>query len=286
MPELPEVQTTVSFLNKKLKNKKIKKVVVLSTKQFLGNPQKLVGKTIRRVERRGKLIVFVLEKKLFLLIHLKLTGQLVFAASLKDKKAIFPGPLPFAGGKVLPGKSTRIILYLFPQGAVFFNDLRKFGWMKVGGESLLKKETAALGVEPLSAEFNPQYLEKIFAKTKRAVKIVLMDQHLIAGVGNIYANEALFRAGISPQRPANKLTAEEIRKLCRAIKEVLKEGIKFRGTSAADDAYVQPNGRQGRFQKYLQVYQREGEKCFRCGGKIKRINLGGRGTFFCPRCQR
>lgn len=154
-----------------------------------------------------------------------------------------------------------------------------------------------LGPEPFDKEFTMDYLKQIFSKTAKPVKLVLMDQEKMAGIGNIYANEALWEAGIDPRTPAKKLLArrslgeggsnEEIKKLREGIIKVLGEGIKYGGSSAADEAYIKPNGEPGNYQQHFRVYQRDGEKCLRNdGGIIKRITLGGRGTFYCPVCQK
>ena len=165
--------------------------------------------------------------------------------------------------------------------------MRKFGWIKVIPDQKSEQKKEEYGPEPLEEKFTLEYLQDIFSKTRRAIKIVLMDQKKIAGLGNIYANEALFEAGIDPRRPANSLTYQEITKLYEAIIKVLQAAIKAGGTSAADDAYIKPDATPGGYQCYLKVYQQAGKPCPRCQkGIIKRLNLAGRGTFFCPRCQK
>jgi formamidopyrimidine-DNA glycosylase len=293
MPELPEVETIKRFLAKNIIGKKIAKVEVLSKKQFPNSSQLIIGRQIVGAQRIGKQLAINLDNDYCLLIHLKLTGQLVFKDKLNpDKKAVFGHPIPFAGGNTLPGKTTRVIIYFKDKnnqndGAIFFNDLRKFGWIKIVKNSEFKiKSLNDLGIEPLDKGFTPKVLEEIFRKTKRRIKLVLMDQKKIAGLGNIYTNEALFRAGILPTRPANSLTEIEIEKLYRAIKLVLKEAIKAGGSSINDEAYIKPNGLPGRYQNKRLVYQKANQPCPRCQTKIKRINLAGRGTFFCPKCQK
>ena len=299
MPELPEVETTKRYLEKKIVGQRIKKIKILSPKQFIGNPKQIIGKKIIGLQRRAKILIWQLEGDCWLLIHLKLTGQIVYTEKLEAGKAVFGHPIPLAGGPTLPGKSTRIIIYL-SQGTVFFNDLRKFGWIKIIQnprpednrplaekskiqKSELNKILESLGIEPLSKEFSPQYLQKILAKSRRAVKLVLMDQSKIAGLGNIYANEALWRAKIDPRKPANQV--KRVKQLWQAIRTVLKEGIKYGGTSAADEAYIKPNGNPGNYQQHLAVYQRQNQPCPRCGKPIIRIKVDNRSTFFCSRCQ-
>ena len=290
MPELPEVETIRRYLAQVLPGKTIRQVQVLAEKQ-LADPEKLVGRKIVRLERQGKQLAFILDRGI-LLVHLKLTGQLVYVPQLNpQKRAIFGHPIPFAGGNSLPGKSTRVIIYFagdqgHPDGALFFNDVRMFGWLRLISQEEWQKQRQALGVDAISPQFTAVYLYQVLQRTRRAVKIVLMDQTKIAGIGNIYANEALFRAGIDPRRPANSLSQEEAKRLWQAIKDVLAAGLKFHGASAADDAYIQPDGQPGQFQQKLAVYQRAGQPCPHCGGTVQRIQLGGRGTFFCPRCQK
>jgi len=286
MPELPEVETIRRQLFKNIVGKKIAEVRILEKKQFIGEFDDIIGAQIVNVWRRAKLLGFGCDNKKTILIHLKLTGQLVFVADHKNAVVIkMPRPLPF-GSDQLPGRTTRIIIRFADGSWLFFNDLRKFGWVKVIKSQNLKVKNLGYGPEPLGREFTVEYLKRIFSKTRRTIKIVLMDQKKIAGIGNIYANEVLFEAKIDPRRTADSLDNSEIKRLCQAIVDILKEAIRLKGTSAADDAYVQPNNAApGNYQRRLQVYQREGKECFHCGGEIVRIKQGGRSTFFCPHCQ-
>jgi len=271
MPELPEVETICFQLNRVLRGLKITGVVVLSPKSFVGEIREIReirGKRVIGVERRGKMIIIELEGGVCLTIHLKLTGQLIF----REK------------GK-LSNKYTRVIVSFDNGGKLYFNDLRKFGWIKIVRDLREMREMGEMGVEPFDKEFTVEYLQKIFSRTSRPVKIVLMDQEKIAGIGNIYANEALWEAGISPAKPAKRLGYNEITILREAILRVLRQGIKYGGASAADEAYVKPNGSPGEYQEHFLVYQREGQPCLRCKTLIKRVNLGGRGTFYCEKCQ-
>jgi len=286
MPELPEVETIKRQLAKDVVGKKIAKIKILSAKQFIGKPDDVIGARIINVWRRAKLLGFDLDNQNTILAHLKLTGQFVFVADHKKAAVVkMPRPLPFADNQ-LPGRTTRIVLRFTDGSRLFFNDLRKFGWIKIVKSSKLKVQSLGYGPEPLGKEFTLEYLERVFAKTRRAIKIVLMDQKKIAGIGNIYANEALFEAKIDPRRPANSLDGIEIRHLRQAVIKVLREGIKYGGTTAADDAYIRPDGTLGKYQQKLNIYQREGEPCSNCGSKVLRIKQGGRSTFFCPICQK
>jgi formamidopyrimidine-DNA glycosylase len=301
MPELPEVETIRMQLDQEIRGLKIASVNVLEAKSFQGDPNQIIGKKILGVERRAKLIIIRLEGGQFLAIHLKLTGQLIYrrggqeecqVEALEEKKGPFET-------KTMPCQYTRVIISFSDQGKLFFNDLRKFGWIKAIVESKKQKtenEKAnafdqELGLGKYGPEANdPQaftldYFKKALSKTKRAIKIVILDQSVLAGVGNIYANEALFRARIRPNRPASFLADREISKLREEIIAVLKEAVKYKGTTDRDEAYRQISGETGHFQTELQVYGKTGQKCPECGGRIERVNIGGRGTFFCPHCQ-
>ena len=287
MPELPEVETIKRVLEKAIVGKTIKNIEVRKAKIFQGDAREVIGETIEGIERRGKMLIIKLSGGQALVVHFKLTGQMVWAeekeiGKRKKEKVILGHPIPFAGTE-LPAKTTHVIFEI-DGGRLFYNDLRQFGWIKVVKLDQLDK-LDQLGPEPFDKEFTTEYLEGIFSRTSKPIKLVLMDQTKIAGVGNIYANEALFEAGILPTRPAKKLGNEEIKKLRKAIIKVLEEGIKYGGSSAKDEAYIKPTGEPGSYQQHFRVYQRAGEKCRKCGTIIKRINLGGRGTFWCEKCQ-
>ena len=293
MPELPEVETIRRGLVAKIKGLKIDKVEVLLAKQFKGNPKEVEGATVVDVKRRGKVTIVELDNGKSLLIHLKMTGQLVFAPSSKIKdqrsKLILERPIPFGGGNELPAKSTHVIIHFMDGSRLFFNDSRQFGWFKIikNSELRIADEIRRLGVEPFDKEFTVEYLQKILAKSNKAIKLILMDQEKIAGVGNIYANDALWEAGILPTRSAKSLKNQETEKLREAIIKVLNEGLKYGGSTGGDEAFINVEGQPGNYQHHFRVYQREGEKCLRNdGGIIKRITLSGRGTFYCPACQR
>jgi len=286
MPELPEVETIKRQLAKDIIGKKITRVKILSAKQFIGEPDDIVGGQIINVWRRAKLLGIELNNGFTILIHLKLTGQFVFVAGQKKATVVkISRSIPFADNK-LPARTTRIVVRFADGSWLFFNDLRKSGWMKVIENSKFKIKNLPYGPEPLGKKFTVGYLSDVFSRTRRAIKIVLMGQKKIAGIGNIYANEALFEAKINPCRSANSLDNSEIGHLRQAIIKVLRGGIKYGGTSAADDAYIRPDATRGRYQQKLKVYQREGKPCLNCGGKVLRIKQGGRSTFFCPVCQK
>lgn len=280
MPELPEVETIRKGLQKFLISHTIKKVEV-HYKNFEGNPKKLEGGKVKGVRRFGKVLCIDLDNDYSLIIHVKLTGQLIYRGpNLKNpglSKKIFGG---------VPGKHTHATFALDKNGVLYYNDYRKFGWLKVVKTKDVEDITfiKKLGPEPLDG-LTLEKFRNILSSTKRAVKIVIMDQSKMGGVGNIYANDALFLAKIDPRKQADKLNQKEAGNLYEAIEEVLKRGLKYEG--ASELAYVTPAGKEGGYQNHALVYGREGEQCKKdCGGKIKKIKLGGRGTYFCPNCQK
>jgi len=279
MPELPEVESIKIDLAAKIIGKKILKVTVLEKKQFIGDPQQIIGQKVERILRYGKHLSIKLTNNLYLNIHLKLTGQFLFANDVHHAR--FKYPIPFTGKNNMPGRTTRIIFEFQDGSGLFFNDLRKFGWIKIAAKPQIPE-----GIDVLKKEFTSKYLGKVLSLTRRAIKIVLMDQKKIAGIGNIYANDSLFLARINPLKPANYLNKEEINSLYKAIKKVINEGVKDEGSSAADEAFILPDGRKGRHQKHLLIYQKDGQPCPVCGTTIKRIKQGGRSTFYCPHCQK
>ncbi len=279
MPELPEVETIRLGAKKFLKGKKITGVEVRVPKMFIGNIDNVIGAKIKDVNRVAKILEIVLDNGYSILIHLKLTGQLVYVP--KDQKVIAAGGhFQWAYNQPMPHAHTHII-YEFSDGShLYFNDLRKFGWHKI----VKTNEVAKLLIkapEPMEKEFTKEYLAKTFAKTGKAVKEVLMDQSKIGGIGNIYANDGLYWAGILPSRPAKSLSSAEISKLKTAIEKVIKMGLKAGGSS--ENTYVNIEGKRGRYMDMAAVYaQKKDPK----GHPIKKIQLGGRGTFFCTICQK
>lgn len=290
MPELPEVETIVRDLNKKIKGKVIKSVQVrvpklvknLNTK-FV---QALLGQKVGSVTRRAKLIKVKIGQQKTLLIHLKLTGQLIYRE--KSGKLTAGGhPIP-QDLKDLPNKFTHIIFTFTDESHLFYNDLRKFGWMNLVSESAAEKlPNQEFGPEPLSPEFTLEKFKQVLAKKSgQPLKKVLMEQKNIAGIGNIYTDEVCFYAGVKPTRQVKSLKPQETERLWQGTRHILKSAIKHRGTSV--DTYVDISGRQGGYIPYLKVYDRVGQKCKRqnCHGVVKKIKFNGRGTHYCDQCQR
>lgn len=299
MPELPEVETIKNDLKKAILNKKIADIIV-SKKSVVKSPFNGFIKILKKnnfkdISRIGKLLIFEIrraaangahpnkfnkEDKKYLLIHLKMTGQLVY----REKNKCIAGGHEAPGGiGKLPNKYSHAVFNFQDGSSLYFNDMRRFGYLKIVGEDELKKIKNKFGIEPLTKNFTFEKFKEIFKKKKKNIKAILMDQALIAGIGNIYADEILFKAKIKPARIAASLKDDEMKKIFNAANEILKKAIKFRGTTFSD--FVDSQGRKGNFSGILKVYGREGEKCFRCGGVVKKIKLGGRGTRFCEKCQ-
>ncbi len=287
MPELPEVETIKRQLSKALVGKKVIKVEVRGGKTFVGEAEEIVGKSVVEIERRGKALAIAVggEKKEWgLLIHLKMTGQLIY----ESKGERIAGGHP-TGDFVsqLPSSHTRVVFDFEDGSRLFFNDQRMFGWIKLMKWESIDKEpfVMKLGKEPW--DISEEEFGKIL-QSRKPVKVRLMDQDVIAGVGNIYANDALWEARVDPRRSSNSLSRKESDLLLQCVRMVLDEGIKYGGATAMDGKYVDLQGMGGTYQEHFRTYQREGEKCLRedCDGVIEKVTLGGRGTFFCKLCQR
>ncbi len=278
MPELPEVETIKRKLAPNVIGKVISDIQILSPKNFIGNKNDVIGQKIISVDRYGKVLVFGLNNKKYLNIHFKLSGQILFSKNVEH--AVFKNIIPFTGGNKMPANTTRVIVEFTDDSGIFFNDLRKFGWIKVSDQPLKPK-----GVDVLDNKFTPELVSSIAKKTRKPIKVLLMDQDFITGIGNIYANDSLFLAKIHPQRLSNSLTDQEIKLLYKTIKQTINQGIKDCGSSGADEAFILPDGSRGGHQRNFLVYEREGEPCLNCKTLIKRIKHNGRSSFFCPKCQ-
>jgi formamidopyrimidine-DNA glycosylase len=289
MPELPEVETIRRELVSAVVGEKIKAVEIflpklvkpLSINKF---STAVAGCKISAVNRRAKILMLVLDNNQTLLIHLKMTGQIIV---VRPKSKLIVGGHPQKGGMDnLPNKYTRAHLTFSSGAQLFFNDLRKLGWWKLLDAKSSQAAIAHLGEEPLGKAFTlPHFISVLERHPKRKIKQLLLDQTLIAGIGNIYADEACFYAHILPTRTVNTLNTLEQEQLREGIIKILKLSILKKGTSAQH--YVRANGKPGGFVPHLMVYGREGEMCKRCGkAKISKIKLNGRGTHFCKNCQK
>ncbi|PIT88406.1 MAG: DNA-formamidopyrimidine glycosylase [Candidatus Magasanikbacteria bacterium CG10_big_fil_rev_8_21_14_0_10_36_32] len=270
MPELPEVETIRSQLAKKITGKKITGIKILSSKTIKMPAKifvkKIIGVKIKKIARRAKLLLFYLSNDLVLVTHLKMTGQYLWRGE--------------------KNKHTRVIFKFGLNDWLLFNDMRRFGYLKLLSVMELSKiMNTEYGPEPLDNKFIFKNFQEILNKRpKMKIKQLLLDQKLIAGLGNIYVQEACFASGIKPIRSAGSLKKNEAKKLYQAIKKVLSEAIKCGGSSAVN--YLNLFGKEGNFVPRLKVYGHGGEKCRRCGNILKTIKLGGRGTVFCEVCQK
>ncbi|MEK7633499.1 MAG: bifunctional DNA-formamidopyrimidine glycosylase/DNA-(apurinic or apyrimidinic site) lyase [Patescibacteria group bacterium] len=287
MPELPEVETIKQKLKPNIIGKIISEVKILSPKNFVGKKEDVIGKKIISVDRYGKVLVMKLIRvgqdrplhEKFLNFHFKLSGQILFAKDVNH--AVFKNIIPFTGGNKMPANTTRVIIKFTDGSGLFFNDLRKFGWIKISDQPLKPK-----GIDVLDKKFTLKFLTDLTDSTERPIKPVLIDQDLITGIGNIYANDSLFLAKIHPQRLSNSLTKKETSLLYKTIKQTISQGIKDCGSSGADEAFILPDGSRGNHQKNFLVYQREGKPCLVCKTIIKRVKHNGRSSFFCQNCQK
>ncbi len=278
MPELPEVETIRSQLQKLIVGKKISKVDV-SLPKMVKLPlnkfrQIVVGAKIKNISRRAKILIFELSNGWSSLIHLKLSGRLIFRKKRENLQTE-------------DTKWNHLIYYFNDGSRLFHNDLRQFGYVKLikTGElnGFFKKEK--FGPEPLKADFTfLRFLAILKQKPKAKIKQFLMDQQNISGIGNIYSDEILFFARVHPLRKVGELKKLETKKVFKGIKKILPEALKYKGSSEND--YLDAFGKKGDYVPRLKVYGREGEKRKRCGGIIKRIKIGGRSAHFCPACQR
>jgi formamidopyrimidine-DNA glycosylase len=274
MPELPEVETYVRELEPELSGRRVidahvyweRTLAEPSASEFVDS---IVGVHFMHFGRRGKYMLLGLDDGRTLIVHLRMTGKLVVVTAGTE-----------------PGKHVHVTLGLDDGRSIHFQDTRKFGriWLTDDPKSVVAK----LGPEPLGDEFTADYLAQRIAARKASVKALILDQSIVAGVGNIYADEALYRAGIHPTRLGGSLSSDEVGRLRTAIVEILVSAIDHQGSSLGTSSlqnYSRPGGQSGAFQEEFSVFRRTGEPCPRCGHPIERIVVAQRGTHFCPVCQ-
>lgn len=286
MPELPEVETVRRGLSKLITGKKILAVERRTDKSLpvakADIDRFVVGSTILEVRRRAKMLIVDLSSEYSLLIHLKMTGQIVFRGE-ENWGAGHPND-SFLGQ--LPDRSTRVIFTLSDGNTLFFNDQRKFGWIKLYPTMSINDlpEITKLGPEPLIGDPTEEFIRRIRRHPRIAVKAAILDQTTIAGVGNIYADESLWRAQIHPQTKVSQLEDDDLKKLLTCIQEVMNTSITAGGSTARN--YVKADGSKGDYlDKFAAVYNRTNSPCFRCGREIIKTKVAGRGTHYCPYCQ-
>lgn len=274
MPELPELENIRRTLEPHIKGRQIMQTEILLSRQIKWpEPEmfkaRLAGRFIDRLDRRGKYLLLQLDSGVSLVFHLRMTGQLCY----REKGAA-------------DGTHSRVILHLDGGDRLIYGDTRTLGTIHaMTAEELSNIQgLAEMGPEPLTDEFTVDYLRSVLAKKKTKIKSFLLDQSKVGGLGNIYVDEALFLSGIHPLRKAEDVRDEELPKLHEAINRVIKEGIEDGGTTFRD--YRNGNGEKGNHQEHLFAYGRDGEPCRQCGTIMEKIRVGGRGTHFCPVCQK
>lgn len=323
MPELPEVETVRRGLEKLIIGKVVKSATSDSPKSFPNAPadveQFLIGAKVTDVRRRAKVLFIDLDDAYSLMIHLKMTGQLVYISSAEHQTSPFSSrdtlaakngslagkrrslsekmasdaPSRFGAGHPndsligeLPDRSTRVVIEFSDGSHLYFNDQRKFGWVKllpsieIPDIDFMKK----VGPEPLEADFTAQeFAERFKRRAKTSIKAALLDQTVVAGVGNIYADESLWGAKIHPQRLVGTITPDEFRRLYTELRAVMNMAIEEGGST--DKNYVNAEGKRGSYMDFARVFRREGKPCPRCGTTIIKFKAAGRGTHICPHCQ-
>lgn len=288
MPELPEVETVRRGLNKLIVGKLIVAVSSDTVRSFPNNLEDvklfLVGSEIINIRRRAKVLMIDLSTKYTLVIHLKMTGQLVFVDNISRFGAGHPNDSLIGS---LPDKSTRVDIEFTDKSHLYFNDQRKFGWVKliptfeVPNIDFMKK----VGPEPLEDSFTASDFAIRFKRRSRTtIKAALLDQTVIAGVGNIYADESLWGAKIHPSRLVNTITDDEFKKLYTEVRLVMNLSIEKGGSTNRN--YVNAEGKKGSYMDFARVFRREGLACSRCDTEIIKIRVAGRGTHICPNCQK
>lgn len=269
MPELPEVETVLRTLEHLISGERIIDVSVFWDNIVVGDveefKQRLINESFREFKRRGKYLLFELDT-ITLVSHLRMEGRYYFYKE-----------------KINPSKHTHVVFDFASGNQLHYVDTRKFGKMELVSKSDVY-QIEGLSYEPWDMRFNPSYVKKFLHRTKRPIKAVLLDQNFVAGIGNIYADEILFRTKIHPEKPANRISNTKIPQLIQNIRSILEEAIKQGGTTIR--TYTSSLGVTGLFQQQLKVHQRKGETCLCCGGTIQKIKVMTRGTYFCPRCQK
>jgi formamidopyrimidine-DNA glycosylase len=308
MPELPEVETVVRELNRKLKKKKVKDVEVFLHKLVHVGPKtvsnvrtnsvvrsrefirQLQGQVVERVVRRGKMLQFFISNDLVMLVHLKMTGQFIFEdTQLRAKtnglyKLLNKESAPHVP---LPSKHTHVVFHFTDKSTLYFNDVRQFGYLRILDISDLSlvKDLAQYGPEPFDKAFTLEVFSANLTKRSRTtIKLALLDPKVVVGIGNIYSDEILFHAGVLPTRLVGSLTSEELRNIYHEIRPVLRKGIETRGSSVGD--FVRTDGSWGSMGKHHFVYGRRKQSCKICGTLIQSTKLGGRTASYCPYCQK
>jgi len=287
MPELPEVETVRRGLAKTIVGKTIS-AFTCDTPKMINQPLPFYQKTLKglkvlALDRRAKMVIVRLSKDWNILVHLKMTGQLVYCGG---RQSVVGGHPIKEGFEKDPNRFTHATFTFTDKSHLFFNDVRKFGWVRLfRSEELQKVLAQGLGPEPLDVSYTLEvFNNELKKRPNNRIKQFLMDNKNVVGIGNIYSDEICYYAKVRPDRRVKTLKEGEIRLLFKGIKLILAEAIKYEGTSISD--YVNAVGEAGAYTKKLKVYGRYDEKCFKCRGVVRRLKIGGRTSSFCPRCQK
>ncbi len=287
MPELPEVEIVRQSLDKNIKQKKVKKVIIRNRNLRIKIPTNfanyLKNQKIIKVDRFSKYLILILSNKSYCLLHLGMSGTVHLINSDKENTATNAS---FYNSPTLPKKHNHVEI-IFRNIKIVYNDPRRFGFFQIiNNLKLLKKRFAHLGPEPFNSKFNTDYIHSFLKNKKRNIKSLLIDQYFVSGIGNIYASEILFLCKISPTKKASSLNKKDLSKIIINSKKVLLNAIKKGGSSIRD--FKNTSGQKGDFQSDFKVYEREGLNCkkFKCRGTIKRKVISNRSTFFCNSCQK
>jgi len=278
MPELPEVETVRRGLQRLIVGRTITSIEVLHPKSFIGETT-VVGRRFVATRRRAKLLLLDLDDNRTLAVHLKMTGQLVVQ-----------GNEHWGGGHPtdsligqLPDRSTKVIIGLDDGSQLFFNDQRIFGWIRLVSPAEVEAMTAHYGPEPMDDDAWPRFRDRVHRRTRSPIKAAILDQEVVAGIGNIYADEALWATKLNPATPVGIISDRSLKRLLTAAAEVMTLSIELGGST--DRNYVDAEGKRGSYLTFAQVFRREGQPCSRCGKLIVKTRVAGRGTHWCPKCQ-
>lgn len=295
MPELPEVQTTVNYLNSELKGEVFSDLWT-DAEKLLKKPASwtkfkglIVESEVKNISRRAKYVIFHLSGEKTLVIHQRMSGHLL-VGQWRRKNDNWRS----VNKKALEDKYNQYLhlIFWFASGKMLaLSNLRKFATLRLYNKSIPSdynkkagiEELDKLGLEPLGEKFTFERFKQVLEGRRAAIKTILMNQEIIAGIGNIYSDEVLWKAGVDPRNKVNKLDQDKLKKIYRAIPSVLKEALRMEGTSVSD--YRKPSGKKGSYAEKLKVYGKEGEQCPRCRGEIERVKISGRSAHFCPQCQ-
>jgi formamidopyrimidine-DNA glycosylase len=282
MPELPEVETIKRGLASLILKKDIKKITILCEKSFIGDPRQAENRQVNGLARRGKALLIELQGDLWLMVHLRMTGQLIYIG--KEKFAAGHPDASFTSK--MPGHHTRVIFEFNDGSHLYFNDQRKFGFVKVSTTPELSTDQFLTKLAPEPWDITPEkFFERLQRRKNTTIKAAILDQTIIAGVGNIYADESLFYAKIFPGKKVSEVSFAKAKKLLEGIREVMEKSIASGGSTLKD--YVQADGTKGDYlDKFAKIFNRTGQKCPICNTTIVKTRIAGRGTHYCPECQK